>query len=153
MSPLPGWHPAVVHFPLALIVSGALLFIAARLVARESLAATLATVATWNLCLGAVAAVLALATGLSAVLDLHVSDAAHRAISLHLKWAVFTSLAVILLAVWRGAGTAPASRPSWAFVVLLAAAAIALLATGYRGGENVYRYGVGVQRGETPAPK
>jgi uncharacterized membrane protein len=145
MSALPGWHPAVVHFPLALIVSAALLLLAARIAARDSLAATLATVGTWNLCLGAVAAVFALATGLAAVLDLNVSEAAHRAISLHLKWAMFTSLALILLAVWRGAGTAPASRPSWAFVGLLAAAALALLATGYRGGENVYRYGVGVQ--------
>ena len=140
----PGWHPAVVHFPLALIVSAALLLIGARLAARDSAAATLATVGTWNLCLGAVTAVLALASGLAAVLDLNVSEAAHLAISLHAKWAMFASLAVVLLAVWRGAGTAPDSRPSWLFVMLLAAAALALLATGYRGGENVYRYGIGV---------
>jgi uncharacterized membrane protein len=46
--------------------------------------------------------------------------------------------------VWRGAGTAADSRPSWAFLVILWAATAALMVTGYRGGQNVYRYGVGV---------
>jgi uncharacterized membrane protein len=86
---LPGWHPAVVHFPLALVVSSALFLSAARILPRQSHAATLAIVGTWNLCVGAVAALFALATGL--------------------------------------------------------AATAALMVTGYRGGQNVYRYGVGVQ--------
>jgi uncharacterized membrane protein len=136
----------VVHFPLALVSIAALLFIAARLVRSDATAATLATVATWNLCIGAVAAILALGTGLAAVLDLDVGTAARQAISLHLKWAMLTSLMLVLLAVWRGAGTAQASRPSWVFLIVLAAAASALIFTGYRGGKNVYEYGVGVKR-------
>jgi uncharacterized membrane protein len=146
MSLQPGWHPLVVHFPLALILTAAVLLAAARLLRRESLAAVVATVGTWNLCLGAVAALFALATGLGAVLDLQVSPAARLAISVHMKWAMFTSLAVLLLAVWRGAGTAPQSRPSWLFLVVLWAASAALVATGYHGGENVYRFAVGVEQ-------
>ena len=133
-----------VHFPLALVVTAALLLVAARLLRQERHAAVLATVGTWNLCLGAVAALFGLATGLAAVLDLHVSVAAHQAISLHVKWAIFTTLALVLLAVWRGAGVAQESRPSWVFVVVLVAATAALVVTGYRGGENVYEYGIGV---------
>jgi uncharacterized membrane protein len=133
-----------VHFPLALVVSGALFLVAARLLRQEHHAATLATVGTWNLCLGAVAALFALATGLAAVLDLHVGLAARQAISLHVKWAIFTTLALVLLAVWRGAGVASESRPSWVFIVVLAAATAALVMTGYRGGQNVYQYGIGV---------
>lgn len=147
MSSLPGWHPLVVHFPLALVLCGSLLLCAARVVRREALAATLATVGTWNMCLGVIAALVALGTGLGAVLDLNVTDAAHRAISSHMKWALFTSLALLLLAVWRGAGTAAASRPSWWFVLLLVTSAAALAVTGFKGGENVYRYAVGVERG------
>jgi uncharacterized membrane protein len=116
----------------------------ARVLRRESYAATLATVGTWNLCLGALAALLALATGLAAAIGLHVGPAAHQAISLHVKWAIFTTLALVLLAVWRGAGSAQASRPSWLFLLVLWAATAALVVTGYRGGQNVYRYGVGV---------
>jgi uncharacterized membrane protein len=144
MSPQPGWHPLVVHFPLALTLTGVLLLLFARLARRDSHAATLATVGTWNLCLGAVAALFALATGLAAVLHLDVSAQAHQAVSTHLKWAVFTTLALLLLSVWRGAGTAPESRPSTLFLVVLLAAAAALLFTGYRGGLNVYRFGIGV---------
>jgi uncharacterized membrane protein len=141
---LPGWHPIVVHFPLALVVTGAMLLLAARILRQERQAATLATVGTWNLCLGALAALVALATGLAATLHLQVGPAAHQAISLHLRWAIFTTLALLMLAVWRGAGTAQESRPSWIFMVILLAATAALVVTGYRGGQNVYRYAVGV---------
>lgn len=146
MSPLPGWHPLVVHFPLALIVVAAALLLAARLLRSASLAATAATVGTWNLCLGAVAAVFALGTGLAAVIDLDVGAAARQAISLHMRWALFTTLMLVLLAVWRGAGTAQESRPSWLFIVVLLAASAALGVTGYRGAKNVYEYGVGVKK-------
>jgi uncharacterized membrane protein len=134
----------VVHFPLALVVTAALLLVAARLLRQERHASILATVGTWNLCLGAVAALFGLATGLAAVIDLHVGLAAREAISLHVKWAIFTSLVLVLLAVWRGAGVAQESRPSWLFTVILVAATAALVVTGYRGGENVYAYGIGV---------
>jgi uncharacterized membrane protein len=150
--PLPEWHPMVVHFPLALGVSAAVLLLAARLVRDAHHAATLATVGTWNLCLGAFAALFALGTGLAAVADLQVDTAAHLAISLHLRWAIFTTLALLLLAVWRGAGNAHNSRPAWAFLVVLLATTAALVVTGYRGGQNVYRYGIGVHALIAPAP-
>ena len=146
MSILPGWHPLVVHFPLALSVTGASLLVAARRVKQERLAATLGLVGTWNLCLGGVAVIFALATGLAAVVNLHVDAAAHLAIAVHLRWAVCSSLLLVLSAVWRGAGSAPQSRPSWIFLAVLLAATAALIVTGYHGGENVYRYAVGVER-------
>jgi uncharacterized membrane protein len=133
-----------VHFPLALVVSAALLLAAARLLRQERRAATLATVGTWNLCLGAIAALFALASGLAALIDLHVGPAARQAISLHVKWAIFTTLALVFLGVWRGAGAAQESRPSWVFIAILAAATAALVMTGYLGGQNVYQYGIGV---------
>jgi uncharacterized membrane protein len=143
---VPGWHPLVVHFPIALTLSAGVALIAARVTRRESLAETLATVGTWNLCAGAVAALFALATGLAGVLDLQVGAAAHDAIATHVKWAMFTSMALVLVSVWRGAGSAPKSRPSWLFVIVLSAVCVALSLTGYFGGENVYRHGVGVER-------
>jgi uncharacterized membrane protein len=120
--------------------------LAARLLRNASLAATAATVGTWNLCLGAVAALFALGTGLAGVIDLDVGEAARQSISLHMRWALFTTLTLVMLAVWRGAGTAQASRPSWLFIVVLLAASAALGVTGYRGGKNVYEYGVGVKK-------
>jgi uncharacterized membrane protein len=135
----------VVHFPLALTVTASALLLGARLLRRAELAAVLALVGTWNLCLGAALAVSALGTGLAAILDLDVSTAARASISTHAKWAIFTTLALVLLAVWRGAGTESRSRPTWLFVIVLLAATSALIFTGYRGGQNVYRFGIGVE--------
>jgi uncharacterized membrane protein len=146
MSPFPNWHPLVVHFPIALVLSATALLLAARLLRSESMAASAATVGTWNLCLGAAAALVALGSGLSALLDLDVSAAARQAISTHLKWALLTTLLLVLLAVWRGAGTASRSRPSWIFLIVLIAASAALSFTAYRGGKNVYEYAVGVRK-------
>jgi uncharacterized membrane protein len=146
VSPLPGWHPLVVHFPIALILIATPLLLAARLLRSDALSSTAATVGTWNLCLGALGALFALATGLGAAIDLDVNAAARQAISLHMKWAMFSTLALLLLAVWRGAGTVPGSRPSWVFMIVLLAATAALAVTGYRGGQNVYEFGVGVKR-------
>ena len=127
------------------MVSAALLLLAARLLREQRRAATLATVGTWNLCVGAVAALFALATGVAAPWSICMSAQPRtRPSRLHLKWAIFTTLALVLLAVWRGAGSAQDSRPAWPFVVLLLAATAALVVTGYRGGQNVYRYGIGV---------
>ena len=137
------WHPMIVHFPLALIVTAAVALLLARTMSG-SIAATLAMVGTWNLCLGAVAALFAVGTGMAAVIDLHLAVAAKEAVSSHVKWALFTSVAVLLLAVWRGAGSAQHTRPSWLFLLVLFAATAALIETGYRGGQNVYRFGIGV---------
>jgi uncharacterized membrane protein len=134
----------VVHFPLALVVTAAVFLVAARLLRDERHTATLATVGTWNLCLGAISALFALATGLAVLVGLQVGVAARQAIFVHVKWAIFTTLALVLLAVWRGAGTRQDSRPSTLFVLVLVAATAALIVTGYHGGQNVYEYGIGV---------
>ena len=135
----------LVHFPLALIITAAAMLLLARCL-RGSMAEALAVAGTWNLCLGAIAALFAIGTGMAAVLDLHLAVAAKEAVSIHVKWALFTSVALLLLAVWRGAGNAQNSRPSWLFLLVLLAATAALIETGYRGGQNVYRFGVGVDR-------
>lgn len=138
------WHPMMVHFPLALTVTGALVLTAARLPALGSHSPTLATVGTLNLVLGAAALFLAVGTGLAAVASLDLPPASRAAVGLHVKWALFTSCALLLIAVWRGAGARWDARPTGMFLVMLWIVTAALVMTGYRGGENVYRYGVGV---------
>ncbi len=149
MNAMIPWHPMIVHFPLALVLTGAAALGVARWLPQPRAAQTLATLGTWNLCLGAVAIVFALGSGLAAVIGLDASDVARRAIGTHVKWAVGASFGVILLGVWRGAGGAQDRRPSGLFLGLLAVVVAAVLMTGYRGGLNVYRYGVGVE--EPPA--
>jgi uncharacterized membrane protein len=141
----PEWHPIAVHFPLALVITGALTLSASRISGLRRHSAALATVGTWNVCLGAVGALFALGTGLAAVVSIHVDAVSRAAVAAHVKWALFTSTALLLLAVWRGAGSPPDARPSRWFLAVMWAVAAALIVTGFRGGENVYRYGVGVE--------
>jgi uncharacterized membrane protein len=136
----------IVHFPLALALAAALALYAARVIRDDRLAARLASLGTWNLCAAAGAALAALGSGLAAALGLQLSLAARQAVSLHVKWAVCAGFALLLLAVWRGAGNDQDARPSTPFLVVLALAAAALVETGYRGGLNVYLYGIGVAR-------
>jgi uncharacterized membrane protein len=150
MQLMPGWHPLIVHFPLALIVTAAALLTFVRFVPAQRHAATLATVATWNLGLGAIAVLFALGSGLAAIVDLSMAHEAREAVSLHFKSAVLTGILVFAAAVWRCLGSAQDSRPSWLFMVLLWLAALSLGVTGYRGGQNVYRYAVGVERSSVP---
>ena len=144
MSQFPEWHPIAVHFPIALVVTAAFALSAARLPSLRRYAAQLAVVGTWNLCLGAIASLFALGTGLAAVIHLELGLVARRAVALHVKWAIFASVGLLLLSTWRAAATAQDSRPSRVFLVLLWAATAALIVTGYRGAENVYRYAIGV---------
>jgi uncharacterized membrane protein len=141
------WHPIAVHFPLALVLTGALALSASCIGRLTRHSAVLATVGTWNVCLGAVGALFALGTGLAALVTIHVDPEARAAVALHVKWAIFTSMALLLLAIWRGAGNAQDARPSRRFLAVLWLVSVALIVTGYRGGQNVYRYGVGVEAG------
>ncbi len=143
---VPGWHPIVVHFPLALIATATACLTVARYRGASSRGASLAIVGTWNLCLGAAALVIALGTGLAAIIDLQVGAAAHQAISAHVKSAVLTTVLAVPAALWRGIGVPPESRPSGLFLLLLWATTASLVVTGYRGGQNVYRYGIGVSQ-------
>lgn len=145
MQIIPGWHPIVVHFPLALIVTATAALTLARLLRGERIAATLANLGTWNLCVGAVTVFLALGTGLAASIGLRIDGPAHAALAAHVKSAVVTTILVLLAAVWRGAGTDANSRPTWGFLIMLWLATAALLVTGYRGGQNVYRHAIGVE--------
>jgi uncharacterized membrane protein len=141
----PEWHPIAVHFPLALVLTGTLALSASCLERLTRQSAVLATVGTWNVCLGAVGALLALGTGMAALVSIHADTAARAAVALHVKWALATIIALVLVAVWRGVGEAHDARPSRWFLGVLWAVTAALIVTGYRGGENVYRYGVGVE--------
>ncbi len=147
------WHPIAVHFPLALVLTGAAALSASCIEGLRRHRGSLATVGTWNICLGAVGALFALGTGLAALTGIHVDPVARAAVALHVKWAIFTSMALLLLAVWRGAGGASDARPSRRFLAVMWAVTAALIVTGYRGGQNVYRYGVGVEGGAAATVK
>ena len=143
---IPNWHPILVHFTIGLLITAAALFAAGVLLRWRPAARSLTEAARWNLWIGTAFAIVTVATGLQAYFSVTHDDPAHAAMTIHLKSALVTLgliLAAALLA-WRdrprevGAGR-------WLAIVLVAGTG-SLVVTGYLGGENVYRHGLGVMR-------
>ena len=132
----------MVHFPLALTLTGFLCLLFSRLLQRKAMHASLAACGTWNLI---IAGITALRTGLVAAWHLQLHDGAQYSVSRHVIWAVCTSQLVVLLGLWRAFASSADKTPSRLFLVLALIACVGFIVTGYYGGENVYHYGIGVR--------
>lgn len=139
------WHPMVVHFPLALTLTGVFCLFLCRLLRHKSLHTSLAACGTWNLVIAGAAALATLGTGVMAAWHLQLHDGAQYSVSRHMIWAVCTSLLVVLLGLWRALANNIEKQPSNLFLGFALVACIGFIVTGYYGGENVYHYGIGVR--------
>jgi uncharacterized membrane protein len=137
---IPNWHPLFVHFTIALLTISTLLYVAGLFFKKENLL----IVARWNLWIGVTITVGTLLAGLYAYNTVAHDAPSHVAMTNHRNWALVTASIFVLLALWalwkqRGARTV-----SPVFVVAMVAATGLLFITGYKGGDVVYRYGLGV---------
>lgn len=130
------WHPIFVHFALALPL------VASALYPMSFALPTARPAAHWCLGLGVAFLWLAVGSGMWATLLADAEGPARQAIALHQYWgwttAVLYSLALALIASLRRVGAL--------LLLTLALAAASALVTGWLGGENVYRHGIGVQQ-------
>jgi uncharacterized membrane protein len=140
------WHPMMVHFPLALALTGFMCLLFSRLLRRTQTSSSLAAGGHWNLILGGIAGLVTLGTGLGAAWHLRLYGDLQYSVSRHMIWAVCTSQLLALLALWRAIATTAQTPPSRLFLALLLVACVALIVTAYYGGENVYHYAIGVRR-------
>lgn len=141
---LPNWHPIVVHFAIGLLLTAVVLFVIGSLLARLPAGATTTAAARLNLGLGVAAALVALATGWQADNSVAHDAPSHANMTIHMKWAITTAAVFVfaLFVAWldrrRAAGAGPV------LLVTLVIGSSALAVTGWLGGENVYRFGLGV---------
>lgn len=156
-------HPAVVHFPIVLLLIGAAVAVAAVFLNRWHLPWTAAAL----LVLGATGAIVAVQTGESAQEVVgELPPAVEQILDEHEEWAERTelvagiagglALAAVALGAFaarRGEDTAAGSGPlrKLAFGMRTLTAAVALVAcffvyeTAHRGGKLVYEHGVGIK--------
>ena len=143
---IPNWHPIFTHFSIGLLITSSALFLAGSLLHRRPAGARVTTAARWNLGIGVLFAGVTIATGYQAYFSVGHDGPAHAAMTIHLKWAW---AAFVLFALAAILGWFDRQRIAGAGLLLstvLIAATIALSVTGYLGGENVYRHGIGVLR-------
>jgi uncharacterized membrane protein len=142
------WHPFFVHFSVALLSVATGFYVLATVFKENRLQPRWLTVAHWNFGVGLGMTILTLLFGLlafNAVGAVGHSTVAHEAMVRHRDIALATASGFGLLglvALWHRASS---HYPSWWFTGLLVLCFGLLMVTGLRGGELVYRYGVGVQ--------
>lgn len=142
-SPL---HPAVVHFPIVLLLLGAVAAVAAVFIRRWQLPGIAAALCV----LGAAGATLAVQTGDREGELAGDTPAIASWVDLHEEWAERTQVAAIIAAL-LAVGAAVITRWPMAARTLGVATALGamvsawcVIETGHHGGQLVYRHGAGV---------
>ena len=132
-------HPRVVHFPIALFVTGLGLEVVSLLFKKESLHRT----ALHIYVLAALLTPLVVRTGIWEETRLHLSHPIldkHRMFALWTMWVSLASLPVL----WFLKKELPKFL-RLIFLVFLIGVAATVILTGHNGGRMVYEYGVGTQ--------
>lgn len=143
-------HPILVHFPIALLSTAILFEALGALLGRDFFRPA----TTWLLGLGVLGGILATVAGFWNEEAAEAAGVPETAIERHENLALLTLavFAVLLGMRWlRGRRWIP-ERPAVFFSIALVGLAL-LGATGYFGGDLVYRYGAGVERAAPTTPQ
>jgi uncharacterized membrane protein len=146
---IPNWHPIFVHFTVALC-STAVVFSLFAFLANyvnwipNTLVVQFEIVGRWCLWTVAIITVGTVFAGLYAYNTVKHDSISHIMMTNHRNWALFTAFAIFLLACWSGWRYYQGKKITFTFILLLMIIQITLLSTAWRGGELVYRYGIGV---------
>ena len=141
---IPNWHPVFVHFTVALLSIAVLLSLLVRFMSAGQLREQWQWVAQWNLWLGAGITLLTVAAGFLAYNSVAHDAPSHQAMTEHRNWALVTAALFIALAIWSWLRVRSHKPSSTVLLVGLLVGGVLLAATAWRGGEAVYRYGLGV---------
>lgn len=141
---IPNWHPIFVHFTIALYVMAAALYVPTQF-ARESGWANGALVAARiNLWAGAVLSILTVIAGINAFFTVPHDASQEIFMAAHRRWAIATAVIWWFIAIMEAVRATQGKRAHLAVALALVAALGPLAVTGWKGGELVYRNGIGV---------
>jgi len=140
---IPNYHPIFVHFTVALLSLAVGLFVVTPFL-KGPLKEQWSIVARWALWFGVGFTIITGLTGLYAYNTVAHDTPSHLAMTNHRNWAIATITAFLALAVWSITHFRAAKQLSMVFIVFLALSGALLASTAWRGGELVYRHGLGV---------
>ncbi|CAN5569328.1 DUF2231 domain-containing protein [soil metagenome] len=143
---LPPLHPAVVHFPIALITFA----VVAEFIGYFACSAQARTVAWWSLVAALIGVSITVLFGYIDMWRAALAPATHELIHVHLKVGWVIAVLILSLTIWRWrlrahrTSEAPAVRPVGGGYLTCAAIVLCLvLFQGWFGGEIAYAYGAG----------
>ena len=153
---LPNGHPIMTHFTIGLLLTSSTLFLIGSLFhKKEAWSKNILIVAHVNLWIGALFTLGTVATGIYAYYTVAHDAPSHLAMKDHRNWALASSSLFIILAICAARKYKQSYKVSKLFLAIIMVASIGLATTGYKGGELVYRHGLGVlplQKGNDGKP-
>jgi len=141
---IPNLHPLFVHFPIVLISVSALFYVVAIVMRDKPSGTHCAIIAHTTLWLGALAALPTVFFGWQAFNTVNHDEAGHVAMLAHRVWALGTLAVLVVLAGWDTWRNKVDAIPVWWFAGAMIGAWGMVATTAWRGGELVYRHGLGV---------
>jgi uncharacterized membrane protein len=141
---IPNWHPIFVHFTVALISTAGLFFILAKLLSNLKIGTELRISGQWTLWMAGLITIATVVAGFFAYYSVAHNPDSHIAMTIHRNWALATLLVLLICCVWSIIHYRNKTNPTSAFIVALLILLALVAVTAWRGGELVYRYGVGV---------
>jgi len=147
---IPNWHPIFVHITIGALTLSLLFYFLAWLGRRSPLFEQWLAAARWTLWTGAVFAIVTAYFGWRAFNTVEHDEAAHEVMIEHRNLALATIAVAVVLVLWSLLRRRVQGDMSWGFRIVLLIAFGLLVATGWHGGELVYRHGLGVI--SLPAP-
>lgn len=149
---MPPIHPAIVHFPIALLVLSVIADLFGYLYQSDSLRGA----GWWSLLGAAIGGALAVVAGLYDMNREKINHEAHERVHVHMKVGFVVLTVVAALTLWRWAIYANlASGVGWAYLIVAFLILGLTMFQGYLGGELVFADGIGVTPNEqgTEEPK
>jgi uncharacterized membrane protein len=142
---IPNWHPIFVHFTVALFSIAILFYLLAIVIpVGKSLKTNWHRFARWCLWIGMSITFITVAAGYQAYNTVAHDTPSHLAMTEHSYWAYATASLFVILTIWSIWLHINNRLPAMLFLVLALIGGGLLSATAWKGGEAVYRYGLGV---------
>lgn len=138
---IPNWHPVFVHYTVALLSLAVALSVTAPFI-KWPIKDQWQALSRWTLWFGAGVTLITGLTGFYAFNTVAHDAPSHAAMADHRNWAIATIGAFMALAGWS-----IVRRNMFLgalFIAAMLVAGVVLTLTAWRGGELVYRYGLGV---------
>lgn len=141
---LPNWHPIFVHFVVALFSTSFVLYALAYITKNISISKELEIAARWCLWCAGLATIPTVLAGLYAYNTVMHDAPSHAAMTNHRNWGLPTAGVIAFLSIWSLCRYYYQKTVTLIFLSFLFITQCMLLSTAWRGGELVYRFGLGV---------
>ena len=146
---IPNVHPIFVHFTVALFSISFILYLLTYYARYQNIISMkmineIEVTARWCLWLSAFITIFTAIAGFYAFNTVSHDAPSHIAMTNHRNWAIPTAFTIILLSIWSAFDYLKLKRISFLFIIGMFVGQGLLLSTAWRGGELVFRYGLGV---------